>query len=136
VPLGAGLWRVEAGVSNTGWLPTYVSERGKKESLTLPVAVALEASEGVETVGGPARVELGQLEGRSRFRRDGGSRMDGTPDRALATWVVRGHAGDEVAITARHQRAGTARATISLSGSLSSSRSGTHPDALPDTLQG
>ena len=114
VPLGAGLWRVEAGVSNTGWLPTYVSERGKKESLTLPVAVALEASERVETVGGPARVELGQLEGRSRFRRDGGSRMDGTPDRALATWVVRGHAGDEVAITARHQRAGTARATISL----------------------
>ncbi|HEY5876541.1 MAG TPA: M14 family zinc carboxypeptidase, partial [Ilumatobacteraceae bacterium] len=116
VPLGEGLWRVEAGVSNTGWLPTYVSERGKKESLTLPVAVELVATGGAETVGGPARAELGQLEGRSRFRRDGGSRMDGTPDRALATWVVRGQAGDEVAITARHQRAGTARATLTLSG--------------------
>ncbi len=124
VPLGEGLWRVEAGVSNTGWLPTYVSERGKKESLTLPVAVELDATGGVETVGGPARAELGQLEGRSRFRRDGGSRMDGTPDRALATWVVRGQAGDEVAITARHQRAGTARATITLSGPLSGTLAG------------
>ena len=75
-------------------------------------------------VGGPARAELGQLEGRSRFRRDGGSRMDGTPDRALATWVVRGEAGDEVAITARHQRAGTARATITLAGKLPGPPSG------------
>ena len=37
VDLGGGTWRVEAGIANTGWLPTTISARGAKESLTQPV---------------------------------------------------------------------------------------------------
>ena len=32
VDLGGGTWRVEAGIANTGWLPTHVSARGAKDA--------------------------------------------------------------------------------------------------------
>jgi len=107
--LGADTWRIEVGVANTGWLPTDVSVRARQEHLVLPIAATLE---GADVVGGSARAELGQLEGRSsaRFRH----RHDGTPDRTLATWVVRGEAGTSVRVHVRHQRAGSTEATIVL----------------------
>ncbi len=101
VRLGDDTWRVSVGVANTGWLPTDVSEKAREQKLVLPVAAVLE---GAEVVGGPARLELGQLEGRVHARFAGGS--DGTPDRALATWVVRAEAGSTVRVRAEHPRAG------------------------------
>ena len=71
---------------------------------------------GAEVVGSPARLELGQLAGRNHTRLDGGARSDGTPDRVLAQWTVRGEAGSQVTVEARHQRAGVARDTIRLGG--------------------
>jgi hypothetical protein len=107
--LGADTWRVEVGLANTGWLPTEVSERAKKERLVRPIVVNLD---GGEVVGGPARLEIGQLQGRvaSRFAHWN----DGTPDRALASWVVRAPAGTQLQFTATHQRAGTATAEVVL----------------------
>jgi len=58
----------------------------------------------------------GQLAGRNHTRLDGGARSDGTPDRVLAQWTVRGEAGSQVTVEARHQRAGVARDTIRLGG--------------------
>lgn len=111
VPLGERTWRVEAGVANTGWLPTDVSARARKADLVRPV-VAEIAGEGATVVGGPARVILGQLDGRAALRFAGGH--DGTPDRALATWVVEADPGTEVAVTVWHPRAGRAEATVTL----------------------
>jgi hypothetical protein len=37
-----------------------------------------------------------------------------TDDRAKIEWIVGGKAGDEVRLTARHERAGTVRATVKL----------------------
>jgi hypothetical protein len=107
--LGADTWRVEVGLANTGWLPTEVSERAKKERLVRPIVATLD---GGEVVGGPTRLELGQLEGRvaSRFAHWN----DGTPDRALATWVVRAPARTRLHVTATHPRAGTATAEVVL----------------------
>ncbi|CAB4585906.1 MAG: carboxypeptidase [Actinobacteria bacterium] len=107
VALGGDTWRIEVGVANTGWLPTDVSAKARAEHLVLPVVGTLE---GAEVVGGPARLELGQLEGRSgaRFR----DRVDGTPDRALATWVVRAAPGTEVRVRVTHQRAGASDAVV------------------------
>ena len=56
VDLGAGTWRVEVGVANTGWLPTYVSVRARKENLVLPIVAEL-GGDGVAVVGGPARIQ-------------------------------------------------------------------------------
>ena len=109
VALGGDTWRVEVGIANTGWLPTYISEQGLKTGRVLPISATLS---GATVVGGPARIELGQLSGRLRARFD--SCNDGTPDRALATWVVQAAAGTSVAISVAHQRAGRVDTSVTL----------------------
>jgi hypothetical protein len=121
--LSATTWRVEAGVANTGWLPTHVSEKARAAELVRPVTVelAVASDQGVsvdagvpamEVLDGPARRQLGQLEGRAAlvFRR----RNDGTPDRALAGWLVEAPPGTVLEVIARHDRAGEVRRTIAL----------------------
>ncbi|MCU1387530.1 MAG: peptidase family protein, partial [Ilumatobacteraceae bacterium] len=117
VALGDGLWRLEVGIANTGWLPTTVSARAARANMVLPITARLDLPDGVEIIGGTNRVRLGQLAGRSSFRLDGGSRNDGTPDRVLATWTLRGPsstAGFSVSVIAEHPRAGTRAATVSI----------------------
>lgn len=107
--LGDDAWRVDVGVANTGWLPTQVSALAAKENLVLPLAVEVT---GGTVVDGPARREFGQLDGRSALRFRHGH--DGTPDRVLASFVVRAPAGTELTATAAHPRAGRATTTITL----------------------
>jgi murein tripeptide amidase MpaA len=109
--LGDDTWRLQVGVANTGWLPTYVSQWAKKHHLVQPLTVEVA---GAEPIGSAARVQLGQLAGRLEVRVNGWGLNDGTPDRALHTWVVRAAPGAEVTVTADHQRAGRATATITL----------------------
>ena len=108
--LGPDTWRVLAGIANTGWLGTTVTALAAKKSLVRPIVAELT---GADVVGEP-RLLLGQLAGRSALRFDGGWRSDGTPDRVLAAWVVRGQAGSAVELTVSHQRGGTVRQTVTL----------------------
>jgi alanine-glyoxylate transaminase/serine-glyoxylate transaminase/serine-pyruvate transaminase len=66
----------------------------------------------IEVVGGPARLKLGQLEGRAAMRF--AHWHDGSPDRVLAAWVVRAAAGTTVDVVARHERAGQSAVVITL----------------------
>jgi hypothetical protein len=104
--LADDLWRVEAGVANTGWLPTDVSVQARKEQLVAPVTVELvpDAEASIVVVDGPARRRHGQLAGRADLRFRGGN--DGTPDRILASWTVGGPAGAVGTIVAAHDRCG------------------------------
>ncbi|MCU0260754.1 MAG: hypothetical protein MUE78_07025, partial [Ilumatobacteraceae bacterium] len=110
-PLGNGTWRVEAGLANTGWLGTTVTVHAEKSDLVQPITAEI-AGPGVAVAGGPARVEVGQLEGRAVAQSRVGN--DGTPDRALVTWVVTAPPGTTVEVVARHDRAGEARRWITL----------------------
>lgn len=114
VGLGDGTWRVEAGIANTGWLSTTVTTKAAKDRLVRDLIAELSLPDGAMVVGGSNRQRLGQLAGRSAFRLDGGGRNDGTPDRVLATWIVRAPTGTSVEVTATHQRAGRATATVIL----------------------
>jgi hypothetical protein len=107
----AGTWLVEVGLANTGWFATDVSAWARKHALVLPLAATL-SGDGVEVVGGVARQELGQLDGRAqlRFR----WRNDGTPDRALVRWTVRAAPGTVATVVAEHQRAGSCSIDIRL----------------------
>ncbi len=107
----APVWRVEVGIANTGWLPTDVSARARKEHLVLP-GVAVVSGSGVVVIGGSARQEFGQLDGRAalRFRNSN----DGTPDRSLLSWVVQAPIGTDISVEVSHQRAGSASMTTSL----------------------
>ncbi len=110
VRLADDLWRVEVGIANTGFLPTYVTERARRDRLTLPLMAELT---GAEVVGGTARLELGQLGGRLQHRFAFG-KNDGTPERVLASWTVRAAAGATVHVSAAHQRAGTVHLDLTL----------------------
>ena len=110
VSLGGDTWRVEVGIANTGWLPTHISEKARKDRLVLPLVAELS---GATVVGGPARLELGQLAGRLAQRFAYG-KHDGTPERVLATWVVSAPAGTSVQVAISHERAGRCATTVTL----------------------
>lgn len=111
VAVGGRSWRVELGVANAGWLPTDVSARARKTHMVRPL-LAEASGDGVTVVGGPARQTVGQLDGRAALRFAGGH--DGTPDRALVTWLVDADPGTEVRLAAWHPRAGRAEARVTL----------------------
>jgi len=108
--LGGDTFRVEVGIANTGWFPTYVSQKARKDNLVLPIVAELS---GATVLGSPARLEVGQLGGRLELQFHYG-KNDGTPDRTLVGWVVQAAAGTTVSVTVSHQRAGSQQVSITL----------------------
>ena len=121
-PLGEDLYRVRLVVQNSGWLPTYVTKRALEKKLVRGVVYEIGLPAGAELVSGLRHVELGQLEGRA-YKPSApslsliGGGADATDDRAKAEWVVHAPEGGAVRVTARHDRAGTITAVLSLPGS-------------------
>ncbi len=113
VPLGDDVWRVTAGIANTGWLPTTVTAWAAKHSIVLPLAADVSGPDGapLELIDGEPRRLLGQLAGRMRARFVGD---DDITDRTSVSWLVRAQAGTDVTVTARHPRGGLDRSAISL----------------------
>jgi len=125
-PLGAAVSRVSAVVQNTGFLPTYVSERGKTSGRIESLMLELDPGEGVTIVSGKAEQDLGHLEGRANQHGSMGS----TPQyanlsRARAEWIVSGGAGSSLEIKASTSKAGTVSATIRLSDQKAGETDGT-----------
>ncbi|HEX2851108.1 MAG TPA: M14 family metallopeptidase [Acidimicrobiales bacterium] len=120
--VGGDAWRVRLVVENTGWLPTNVTQKALERNAVRPVEMEIALSDdavagGAEVVGGDLRREVGQLAGRvlkSSMFGGFGTVSESTSDRAKADWVVRAPAGTVAALVARHPRAGTVRATVTL----------------------
>jgi murein tripeptide amidase MpaA len=114
-PLGGQTFRIRLVVDNTGWLPTYVTKRALDRKVVRPVVVEIELPEGAELKSGKLREEMHQLEGRAYTEVSPyGWHADTTEERLKAEWVVRAPAGGTVRVIARHERAGTVRAEVSL----------------------
>jgi hypothetical protein len=116
-PIGDGAFRVRLVVENTGWLPTNVSKKALERKAVRPVEAEIDLPDSASIALGTVRQELGQLAGHARARQmlamfDGG--FDPTDDRAKAEWIVHAAAGTDITVTARHARAGTARANLTL----------------------
>lgn len=104
-PLGAGLYKVTARVTNTGALPTNVTHQAVAMKAAKPVEVTLD---GAAVLSGSARQEVGHLEG---WATTGGRPAK---NEAFAEWVVRAEAGATLTVTAYTARAGKAVATLTL----------------------
>lgn len=113
--LGADMYRVSAVVQNTGFLPTYVSERGKETGRIKPVKVALGEQEGVTIISGKVEQELGHLDGRAnQYGSLGVPAQLPILSRDRVEWVVSGKAGTELGLTATSTKAGVVRASVKL----------------------
>ncbi|HKS71027.1 MAG TPA: carboxypeptidase, partial [Ktedonobacterales bacterium] len=115
-PLGGDTYRVRLVVENTGWLPTYVTKLALEKQLTRGVIAEIALPEGATLAAGKPREERGQLEGRAYKPSApiGWAIADPTDDRLKVEWVVRAPAGGTVELVARHERAGTVRASVVL----------------------
>ena len=112
--LGHDTWRVRLVVQNTGWLPTYVSKRALERKVVRGMVVEIALPDGATLVQGKRRDDVGQLEGKA-YKHTGVSFWPDhniTDDRVKIEWIVRTVAGTPIALTARHERAGTVRATV------------------------
>jgi len=113
---GQGAWKITLVVQNEGWLPTYVTKRALARKVTRGLVVEVALPSGARLVAGKARDDHGQLEGRA-YKHTGVSFWPDyhvTDDRLKLEWVVEGKAGDAVALSARHERAGAVRASVVL----------------------
>ena len=103
-------------VQNTGWLPSYVSKRALERKVVRGVIAEIALPAGAKLLHGKRREELGQLEGKA-YKHTGVSFWPDhnvTDDRAKVEWIVQGQKGDDVRVVARHERAGTVRASVTL----------------------
>jgi len=114
--LGADTWRVRLAVQNTGYLPTYATKRALERKIVRGVIYEIGLPEGAELVAGKPRVEGAQLEGRASKPTLQAFLPDPfiTADRGQCEWTVRAPRATVVTLTARHERAGRAVATVRL----------------------
>ena len=114
--IGGDLWTVTVVVENTGWLPAYVSKRSLARKVVRGLMAEIELPPGATLASGKVREEKGQLEGKA-YKHTGVSFWPDyhvTDDRMKLEWVVKAPAGTTVRVIARHARAGTVRAAVTL----------------------
>ena len=93
-----------------------MSKRALERKVVRGVIVEIALPKGASLVHGKRREDVGQLEGKSgkhtgvSFWPD----YNVTDDRAKIEWIVHGKKGDRIDLVARHDRAGTVRARVTL----------------------
>src|SRR6185312_6076317 len=106
--------KVSAIIQNTGYLPTYVSEQGKKTTAVKPVKAEITLGEGGESVSGTQEQDLGHLEGRAnQYDVLSWAGAFGIASRPKAEWVIK-QSGGSVTITAGTPKAGTKTVEVAL----------------------
>jgi murein tripeptide amidase MpaA len=113
--LNNATYRVRLVVHNTGWLPTYVTQKALDKKLVRGCICEIELPEGASLEMGKLHQELGQLEGRA-YKSSAPTRRQGDPtqERTKVEWVVRAPLGGTVKLLARHERAGVVRTEVTL----------------------
>jgi murein tripeptide amidase MpaA len=113
--LGEESFLVRLVLQNSGWLPTYVTEKAVERNAVRPIEVELDLPEGARLVSGEMKTDAGQLLGRVQKRSAiWWGNDESTTDLTKLEWVIEAPAGTDVGIEARHQRAGTVRRRVNL----------------------
>jgi len=115
-PVGENLWRLRLVVENSGWLPTNGSQQALDQQVVGGVTAELKLPAGARLIGGESSRQLGQLAGRTAQRSTASwwGYTPGTPDRAMADWIIAAPDGTSFTVKASHERAGSAQAELVL----------------------
>jgi murein tripeptide amidase MpaA len=112
--VGDGLYKVTVIVQNTGFLPTWISEKARSAGVVKPVKARIELGEGGTIVTGRQEIELGHLDGRAnQFESPSFYSAYPIQSRALAEWIVRQEEGT-VTVTATSNKGGTTSVDLPL----------------------
>ena len=114
--LGPDTWRVRFAVANSGYLPSYVTQRARERKTVRGTVFNIHLPGGCTLVSGKERIEGAHLEGhapKSSLQAFLPPR-EITADRAVAEWVVHGPRGAAIALSATADRAGTVRTEVTL----------------------
>jgi hypothetical protein len=110
-----GVYRGSAMLQNTGFLPTWLSEYGKKTRHIRPIKAKLEMPADVSLVSERNEIEVGQLDGRATsYESFSFFPRYGNLTRKRVSWVVRGVAGTVVSLQAEATKGGVASTTVTL----------------------
>lgn len=114
-PLASGDFHVNLVVDNTGFLPTFTSEQGKKRKAVRPVRAEIELPDGVSIISGKREVELGHLAGRSnKLAVHEFFSASPTDNRSRTEWVLHADRDAIVKINISSERAGSLHRSIQL----------------------
>ncbi len=113
---GEGVYKITAKVSNTGYLPTFVTNEAKRLKVDKELTINLAVDGTV--VMGKATDSLGHLEGfsgvKSSYSWDNITTPAHAPFTKVVEWVVAAKEGTEVTVTVSGPKAGCAKATVVL----------------------
>lgn len=113
--MAEGLYKVEAVVGNTGFMPTYATNEFNKLKLAQDIEVVLT---GAEIADGKDTCKIGQLDGygtvRAGYQFFGPGNFEQNPVCKKVAWYIKGNPGDTITLTATSQKAGKATATVTL----------------------
>ncbi|MBR5520505.1 MAG: hypothetical protein IKU54_00765 [Oscillospiraceae bacterium] len=114
--LGEGVYKLNAKVSNTGYLPTFVTNEAKRLKVDKELTVKLDVTG--EIVTGKADGKMGHLEGfsgvKSSYAWDNITTRNHAPFTKVLSWVVKADEGTEAVVTVSGPKAGCVKATIVL----------------------
>jgi len=108
--VGDKIWRITAAIENIGFLPTSSTHKAIANKMTAPVKAEIY---GGTVLQGDPEIEIGHLVGRGAVS---GPYMPTSPAgrRKKAEWLVEADPDTKLCITAKGERAGTVRYTITL----------------------
>jgi len=116
--IATDVWRVRMVVSNTGWLPSYVTKQALAKKIVRGIIFDIALPDGAKLESGQKLTELEQLEGRAHKPTSpfswAGATSDPTDERIKMEWIVYAPKGGIVELCAKHERAGVVRCTVEL----------------------
>ncbi len=114
--LGDDTWKLRLVVQNTGYLPSYVTQRALERKVVRGVVYEIGLPEGATLVSGKPRHEGSQLEGRASKASLQAflPNPNLTGDRGQCEWTLRARRGSSVCLSAAHDRAGRVTANVTL----------------------
>ena len=115
--IGEGIYRIEFVVENTGYMPTYGTERAVEGKVTREVIAEIRLPAGGQLIQGKVRENLGHLSGRNNvpatnFLYDWVTVVGGILQRASVEWIVKAPKGTDIQLIARQPRSGIVRAEV------------------------
>lgn len=113
-PIGKDTFRVRLVVENSGWLPTYITQKALERKVSRGVIAEIQLPKGASLESGKARETLGEMEGRAYKPAMVDETEEGTLDRLKVEWVVKAKKGVKVKVSAKHDRAGTVKLDLIL----------------------